>query len=120
MERFGKMVFGVVHGMVVVTVVIILAGLTPLPKAFWWTESATILPFQLLAVWLRDHFPSGYGGRLAWTGNDPVISLHSPHPCGLCRRYDPTDGGGRIASGTAIESNAGAIAEATQEPLPNT
>jgi hypothetical protein len=19
-------------------------------------------------------------------GNDPVISLHSPHPCGLCRR----------------------------------
>jgi hypothetical protein len=27
------------------------------------------------------------------------------------RRYDPKDGGGRIASGTAIESNAGAIAE---------
>jgi hypothetical protein len=26
---------------------------------------------------------------------------------------DPTDGGGRIASGTAIESNAGAIAEDT-------
>jgi hypothetical protein len=40
----------------------------------------------------------------ARTGNDPVISLHSPHPCGLCRRYDPKDGGGRIASGTAIES----------------
>jgi len=29
-----------------------------------------------------------------------------------CRRYDSTDGGGRIASGTAIESNAGAVAEA--------
>jgi len=26
------------------------------------------------------------------------------------------DGGGRIASGTAIESNAGAITEVTQEP----
>jgi hypothetical protein len=24
--------------------------------------------------------------RLAWTGNDPVISLHFPHPCGSCRR----------------------------------
>jgi len=35
----------------------------------------------------------------------------SPLPCGLCRRYDPKDRGGRIASGTAIESNAGAIAE---------
>jgi len=37
-----------------------------------------------------------------------------------CRRYDPKDGGGRIASGTAIESNAGAIAEAMQEQLPRT
>jgi hypothetical protein len=33
------------------------------------------------------------------------------HDCHGCRRYDPMDGGGRIASGTAIESNAGAIAE---------
>ena len=27
------------------------------------------------------------------------------------QRYDPKDGGGRIASGTAIESNAGAVAD---------
>ena len=32
------------------------------------------------------------------------------------RRYDPRDGGGRIASGTAIESNAGAVAE-EQKPV---
>jgi hypothetical protein len=31
------------------------------------------------------------------------------------RRYDPKDGGGRIASGTAIESNAGAVAESTKK-----
>jgi hypothetical protein len=34
-----------------------------------------------------------------------------------CRRYDPKDGGGRIASGTAIESNAGAVAEAEQRKV---
>jgi hypothetical protein len=34
-----------------------------------------------------------------------------------CRRYDPKDGGGRIASGTAIESNAGAVAEAKQKKV---
>jgi hypothetical protein len=34
-----------------------------------------------------------------------------------CRRYDPKDGGGRITSGTAIESNAGAVAEAKQKKV---
>jgi membrane protein required for colicin V production len=52
MDRFGGMVFGVVRGVFLVTVVVILAGLTPLPKDSWWTESTLIPPFQLLAVWL--------------------------------------------------------------------
>jgi len=59
MERFGGMLFGAVRGLIVVTVVVILAGLTPLPKDSWWTESTLIPPFQLFAVWLRDHFSSG-------------------------------------------------------------
>jgi membrane protein required for colicin V production len=59
MERFGGMVLGIVRGLIVVTVVVILAGFTPLPKDSWWTESTLIPPFQLLAVWLRDHFSSG-------------------------------------------------------------
>ncbi len=59
MGRFGGMVFGAVRGMVVVSVVVILAGFTPLPKDSWWTESTVIPPFQLLAVWLRDHISSG-------------------------------------------------------------
>lgn len=58
-DRFGGMVFGVVRGMIVVTVVVMLAGLTPLPKDSWWTESTLIPPFQLFVVWLRDHIPSG-------------------------------------------------------------
>ncbi len=59
MDRFGGMVIGVVRGMVVVTVAVILAGLTPLPKDSWWTESILIPSFQSLAVWLRDHISSG-------------------------------------------------------------
>ncbi len=54
-DRFGGMVFGVARGMIVITVVVILAGFTPLPKDSWWTESKVIPPFQTLAVWLRDH-----------------------------------------------------------------
>jgi len=66
MDRFGGMVFGVVRGMIVVTVVVILAGLTPLPKDSWWTESKLIPPFQLLAVWLRDHLSSGMAEYISY------------------------------------------------------
>lgn len=59
MDRFGGMVFGVFRGMTLVTVIVILAGLTPLPKDSWWRKSTLIPPFQLLAVWLRDHVSLG-------------------------------------------------------------
>ncbi len=59
MDRLGGMVFGVVRGMCIVTVVVMLAGLTPLPKDSWWTESTLIPPFQSLAVGLWNHVSSG-------------------------------------------------------------
>lgn len=52
---FGGMVLGVARGMILVTVVVILAGFSPLPNDSWWTESSLIPPVQLLANWLRDH-----------------------------------------------------------------
>jgi len=58
-DRLGGLIVGVARGMVVVTVIVVLAGFTSLPKDAWWTESKLIPPFQLLAVWLRDHIPSG-------------------------------------------------------------
>ncbi|MDO9268204.1 MAG: CvpA family protein [Methylobacter sp.] len=66
MDRFGGMIFGIVRGLIVVTVVVILAGLTPLPKDSWWTESTLIPPFQLLAVWLRDHLSSGMAEYISY------------------------------------------------------
>jgi membrane protein required for colicin V production len=66
MERFGGMVIGVVRGMIIVTVVVMLAGLTPLPKDSWWVRSTLIPPFQLLAVWLRDHIPSGLAEYISY------------------------------------------------------
>ena len=66
MERFGGMIFGLVRGMVVVTVVVMLAGFTPLPKDSWWAESTLIPPFQALAVWLRDHISSGMAEYISY------------------------------------------------------
>lgn len=61
-DRFAGMIFGIARGLVVVAIVIVLAGLTPLPEESWWKESVLIPPFQALAVWLRDHIPSGMAG----------------------------------------------------------
>ena len=61
-DRFAGMIFGIARGLVVVSIVVMLAGLTPLPEDSWWRESLLIPPFQSLAVWLRDHIPSGMAG----------------------------------------------------------
>ncbi|GAB4256641.1 MAG: CvpA family protein [Methylomicrobium sp.] len=61
-DRFAGMIFGIVRGLVVVAICIMLAGLTPLPEDAWWKESVLIPPFQALAVWLREHIPSGVAG----------------------------------------------------------
>lgn len=58
-DHLGGMIFGIVHGMVVVVVLVMLAGLTALPDDLWWKESKLLPPFQLCAVWLRDNIPSG-------------------------------------------------------------
>jgi len=62
MQRLGGMIFGVIHGMVVIVILVMLAGLTSMPKESWWTESIVLPPFQLCAVWLRDHIPSELAG----------------------------------------------------------
>ncbi len=61
-DRFAGMIFGIARGIVVVSLVIMMAGLTPLPEDPWWKESSLIPPFQSLAIWLRDHIPSGVAG----------------------------------------------------------
>jgi len=61
-DRFAGMIFGIARGLVVVSIAVMLAGLTPLPEDSWWKESMLIPPFQSLAVWLRDQIPLGLAG----------------------------------------------------------
>lgn len=63
-DRFAGILFGIARGMVVVSIFVMLAGLTPLPEESWWKESVLIPPFQSLAVWLREQVPSGLAGNI--------------------------------------------------------
>jgi membrane protein required for colicin V production len=55
MERLGGLICGIMQGIVVITIVVFLAGLTKLPHNLWWHESSLLPSFEILAIWLRDH-----------------------------------------------------------------
>lgn len=58
-DRFIGMLFGIARGLIAITVIIVLAGLTPLPEDSWWKASTLIPYFQTAALWLRDYVPLG-------------------------------------------------------------
>lgn len=56
-DRLLGMFFGAARGALLVAILVLLAGLTVLPTDPWWYESALIVYFQELAIWLRDLLP---------------------------------------------------------------
>lgn len=63
-DRFIGMFFGIARGALMVSILILLAGFTPLPEDPWWKESQLIPHFQKLALWLRNFIPSGLAGHI--------------------------------------------------------
>lgn len=57
-DRLVGMGFGLIRGAVLVAVLVMLAGFTPLTEHSWWKQSRLLPPFQSLAVWLKDRIPS--------------------------------------------------------------
>lgn len=68
-DRFAGMIFGIGRGLLVVSILVMLAGMTPLPEDPWWNESKLIPPFQSLAIWLRDNMPPDMANYVYYSGN---------------------------------------------------
>jgi len=51
-------VFGAARGVLIVTMVVLLASLTPMPEAGWWQDSATVGVFEQLAGWGKSVIPA--------------------------------------------------------------
>lgn len=56
-DRFAGLIFGIIRGAFIVVVIVMLAGLTPLPNESWWKESQLLPHFQSSAIWLRSLIP---------------------------------------------------------------
>jgi membrane protein required for colicin V production len=56
-DRMLGILFGIARGVLLVALLVLLAGLTPLPSDPWWHDSIMIPHMQGLAVWLRGFLP---------------------------------------------------------------
>jgi membrane protein required for colicin V production len=63
-DRLLGLIFGFIRGAALVCVLVMLAGLTPLPQDTWWKQSRLLPPFQSLALWLKDRMPSNLTGYI--------------------------------------------------------
>jgi membrane protein required for colicin V production len=56
-DRLLGMVFGVLRGLVLVTLLVLVLGFTPLAKDPWWQHSAMLPTFQRVAGWVSERLP---------------------------------------------------------------
>jgi membrane protein required for colicin V production len=59
-DRMVGVVFGFLRGVAAIVVLVLIAGLTPLPSDPWWETSQFLPYFQRFAVELRDYLPADY------------------------------------------------------------
>ena len=53
-DRMIGMIFGVMRGVLIVSVLVFLAGFTAMPQDSWWQESILMDVFHEFSVWLRQ------------------------------------------------------------------
>jgi membrane protein required for colicin V production len=58
-------VFGAARGVLIVTMLVLLAGLTPMPSEPWWNDSAMIEYFSDMANWIKDVLPQDVASRFS-------------------------------------------------------
>jgi membrane protein required for colicin V production len=66
LDRLGGLIVSMVHSMAIVTVIVMLAGLSVLPHSPWWQKSTLIPPFQTLALGLQHRVHSELTERIRY------------------------------------------------------
>ena len=57
-DRMVGIFFGVARGCLVVAVLVLVGGMTPMPQDPWWKASQLMHYFQDMAIWLRQFLPA--------------------------------------------------------------
>lgn len=65
-DRFIGVVFGILRGTLIIAVLVMLAGLSSMPKETWWKESLLLSQFQGIALWLGQFLPTNIGSSFKY------------------------------------------------------
>ena len=65
-DRALGAIFGLARGLIIVLVIVLLSGLTPLPREPFWREAVLSGPFETAALALRPFLPAGLVQRLRY------------------------------------------------------
>ncbi len=65
-DRMLGVLFGVARGGFIVAIVVLFAGLTPLPQDPWWQESQLLGYFQEFALWMREYLPRDIAENISY------------------------------------------------------
>ncbi len=65
-DKMLGVVFGTARGALIVAILVLLAGLTPLPQDPWWQDSQFLGYFEDLAVWMREFLPSEIANNISY------------------------------------------------------
>ncbi len=66
-DRLLGSFFGVARGVILVSTLVLLAGLTPFPKDHWWQQSVLIPYFQEVALWLKGLLPPDIAAKFTYS-----------------------------------------------------
>ncbi|MBL7003141.1 MAG: CvpA family protein [Gammaproteobacteria bacterium] len=64
-DKVLGMVFGFARGILIVVMIVLLAGLTPMPEEPWWQESLLIEHISSISVWIREFLPQDLAEKFA-------------------------------------------------------
>jgi len=70
-DRMVGMVFGAVRGLALVTVMVMLAGLTPFPRDPWWQSSRLLPFFERASLWASEYLPETLGSQIGYDSVTP-------------------------------------------------
>jgi len=67
-DRMVGLIFGLARGGVIVSVIVLVVGITNIPQEAWWQESTLLGHFETLAIWLKGNFPADMSTQFAYDG----------------------------------------------------
>ncbi len=67
MDSLLGMVFGTARGLLIISMLVMVAGMTPLTQDLWWQESELLGHFQKMADWLLAQLPEDLKSYFPYT-----------------------------------------------------